>query len=190
MSPCLFVASNRKVLIVFWESVVLLVVSLFATQAIAQITGTADRATGSARTMLKQSSGSPAADFFVALNGSDSWSGTLPAPNSKQTDGPFASIARAQIAVRNLIHTHPNRPIIAMIRQGNYSLPLSPTNPGTLSFTTSDSGTSQTPVIWENYPGEVPMVSGGEPISALGLTWTNPAGNLWQVRLPANTQSF
>jgi hypothetical protein len=187
--PCCLSASNRKILIAFFEFVVLAVI-LFTNQSVAQVPSTANQATGHTLRTLKQAPNNPTADFFVAPGGNDSWSGTLPAPNSRHTDGPFASIARAQIAVRNLIHNHPNRPIIAMIRQGNYSLPLSPTNPGTLSFTTSDSGTSQTPVIWENYPGEVPMVSGGEPISALGLTWTNPAGNLWQVRLPANTQSF
>lgn len=36
------------------------------------------------------------ADFYVATNGNDSWSGTLEAPNSDKTDGPFASIERAQ----------------------------------------------------------------------------------------------
>jgi hypothetical protein len=199
MSPCFLVASNRKVLIVFLESVVLLVVSLFAIQAIAQISGMAGRTTGSVRMTLKQAAGNPAADFFVASNGSDSWSGTLPAPNSQHTDGPFASIARAQIAVRKLIQSHPHRPITVMIRRGVYYLPLSPTSPGPLDFTPSDSGSSAMPIVWENYPGEVPIVSGAETIKkgtkqinrhGLGLTWINPSGNLWQVQLPANTQPF
>ena len=42
------------------------------------------------------------ADFFVAPDGNDSWSGTLAAPNTDRTDGPFASISRAQDAVRTL----------------------------------------------------------------------------------------
>jgi hypothetical protein len=134
----------------------------------------------------------PTANFYVAPNGKDSWSGKLAAPNAASTDGPFASVAKAQIAVQSLISTHPNRPIVVMLRQGSYYLPLSPTNPGTLKFTELDSGTAQAPVLWENYPGETPIVSGGEPIGAggLNLTWTHASGSLWTVRLPANTQPF
>ncbi len=132
------------------------------------------------------SGGQGNADFYVGPNGSDSWSGTLDCPNGANSDGPFASIAQAQIAVRKLIPTHPSRPIIVMIRQGTYYLPLSATSPGMLNFNSSDSGTSQMPILWENYPGETPVVSGGEPIEG----WTNSSGNLWQVRLSANTQPF
>ncbi|ALG73970.1 hypothetical protein VY88_19585 [Azospirillum thiophilum] len=38
--------------------------------------------------------------FFVATNGKDSWSGKLAAPNADGTDGPFASLAKAQAAMR------------------------------------------------------------------------------------------
>jgi hypothetical protein len=132
------------------------------------------------------SGGGGDADFYVGTNGSDSWSGTLECPNAANSDGPLASIAQAQIAVRKLIQTHPNRTLTVMVRQGTYYLPLSPTSPGMLNFTASDSGTSQMPVIWENYPGEMPVVSGGEAIEG----WTNSSGNLWQVELPPNTQPF
>jgi hypothetical protein len=47
-----------------------------------------------------KSSRTAKADFFVATNGSDAWSGKLAAPNSAKTDGPFASVPRAQAAVR------------------------------------------------------------------------------------------
>ena len=83
--------------------------------------------------------------------------------------------------MRKLIQTHPSRPIVVMIRQGVYFLPLSPTGPGMLNFGTADSGTSQMPIVWQNYPGETPTVSGGEAIEG----WTNVSGNLWQVQLPA-----
>ena len=33
--------------------------------------------------------------FFVATNGNDLWSGRLPAPNRKGTDGPFATLPAA-----------------------------------------------------------------------------------------------
>ena len=186
MSPYLLIAANRRVLCSFAARVALVLIGLLSIQSIAQVNG-------------KVPPGKLTADFFVATDGNDSWSGTLPAPNSADRDGPFASIARAQVAVRKLIESHPNRPIVVMIRQGIYYLPLSPTNPGTLNFTSSDSGTTQMPVTWENYPRETPTVSGAESIrtgtqqinrTGLGLTWTNPSGNLWQVRLPANTQPF
>ena len=38
--------------------------------------------------------------FFVSTDGDDRWTGTIPAPNPAQTDGPFASLARARDAVR------------------------------------------------------------------------------------------
>ncbi|MCL5103264.1 MAG: hypothetical protein M1133_04010 [Armatimonadetes bacterium] len=34
------------------------------------------------------------ADFYASPKGRDSWSGKLPTPNSRRTDGPFASMER------------------------------------------------------------------------------------------------
>ncbi|HHK41194.1 MAG TPA: hypothetical protein ENJ50_02150, partial [Planctomycetaceae bacterium] len=36
--------------------------------------------------------------LFVAPNGNDQWSGTLPSPNDSKTDGPFATLQRARDA--------------------------------------------------------------------------------------------
>jgi len=128
-----------------------------------------------------------AANLYVAVNGNDQWSGALPAPNADNTDGPFASLAMAQSAVRNLISANPGQPLSIMLRSGTYYLPASPTSPGTLNFTSADSGMANALVTWQNYPGETPVVSGGTPLSS---TWTNVSGNLWQTPLPANTQPF
>ena len=130
--------------------------------------------------------GHGSANFYVATNGNDSWSGTLDCPNLGNTDGPFASLARAQAAVEAVLQNNPSAPIGVMVRDGVYYLPLSPTNPGTLSFTASDSGTATLPVSWTNYPDEVPVVSGGVPVT----NWTNVSGSLWQTTVPANTQPF
>ncbi len=134
----------------------------------------------------------PFADVFVSPQGNDAWSGTLPAPNAVHTDGPVASVARAQAALRELHKTNPDRPRTVMLRTGTYYLPLSPTAPGTLAFTAADSGTTTYPVTWRNYPGETPVISGGEPIGkgGLGLYWKQVSGALWQVQLPAATQPF
>jgi hypothetical protein len=132
------------------------------------------------------------ADFFVATNGNDSWSGRLEAPNPSHTDGPFASIVRAQAAVRALAKARPNHPITVMMRGGTYYLPLSRTESGTIRFSARDSGSARARIRWVNYPGEAPIISGGVPVGkgGLNLTWTPVAGHLWQVRLPANIQPF
>ena len=150
---------------------------------------------GMASNAVTVNTGAPAvstADIYVAPNGQDSWSGTLPAPNSSYTDGPFASVARAQQAVRALRKASLGLPLTAMLREGTYYLPASPTSPGTLTFTQEDSGTATAPVTWENYPGETPVISGGKPIGTggFGLAWTHVADSLWQVQLPAGTPNF
>src|ERR1041384_5505605 len=105
------------------------------------------------------------ADFYVSLQGKDIWSGTLKSPNSGATDGPFASIARAQSAVQQLKAANPNTPLTIMLRGGIYYLPLSP-NQGTLSFTGADSGTNGAPITWTNFPNETPVINGGIPINS------------------------
>ncbi len=135
---------------------------------------------------MAQDSNSPGTTFYVATDGNDSWSGKLPAPNQNDTDGPFASVARAQLAVESLLQDHYGASITVMVRNGTYYLVMSPTNPGTLNFTSSDSGTASSPVTWENYPGETPVLDGGFPISG----WTHVSGALWQASVPSQTQPF
>lgn len=122
--------------------------------------------------------------FYVATDGNDSWNG-LYATHTGGNNGPFASLAKAQVAVEALAQT---QAVTVQVRGGTYYLPLSPTNPGTLVFTAADSGSSSYPIVWENYPGETPIVSGGVAIGTggLNLTWQNVSGNLWKVQLPAN----
>jgi hypothetical protein len=118
--------------------------------------------------------GALAADFFVAPppTGSDGHSGTVSAP--------FATIARAQTAVRAILSNPQGRtnPVIVMIEDGTYFQ----TQP--LSFTTADSGKSTLGVIWQNYPGEAPVISGGMQISL------KQNGTQWQATLPSTTQYF
>ncbi len=121
------------------------------------------------------------ADYFVATNGNDSWSGTLAAPNSKNTDGPFATIAKAQTAAQTLIVNANGRttPITVQIRGGNYYQQA-------LTFTAADSGTSTLGVLWENYPNETPVLSGGMVVTG----WFNTTGNTYQLSLPTSTVYF
>jgi hypothetical protein len=133
----------------------------------------------------------PGSTFFVAPNGNDAWNGDLSAPNANNSDGPFASLSRAQIAVQKAA-----KPAMVIVRNGTYYPVLTAATAnsysGTLKFTSADSGSSSgAQIIWQNYPGETPVVSGGvpansDPISGAGLNlqWTN-SGNLYQAQLPA-----
>jgi hypothetical protein len=131
--------------------------------------------------------GGGTADFYLATDGNDAWSGSLAAPNGSNSDGPFASVARAQQAVQGVLQNPQGRttPIVVQIRQGAYY------SSQTLTFTSADSGTSHLQVDWENYPSETPVISGGMQLgSGAGFTWQNVSGNTWQLSLPASTQYF
>lgn len=117
-----------------------------------------------------------AADFYVAPNGRDDWSGTLPKPNRKRTDGPFASLERARDAVRQFKRQQPDRrqPIVVNVRGGYYFL----NKPFLL--TPEDSGTATAPVIYTAYPGERPVFSGGRRLTG----WKLDEKGRWQLTLP------
>jgi len=150
----------------------------------------------------------PQADFFVAPNGNDAWSGRLPESNASGTDGPFATLTRAQQAVRELKASvyQPKKPpiekrwigsphelgegkdILVLIRQGYYEL----TAP--LEFTQDDGGErceTDLPsgafeyhklkdyyVTWAAFPGETPVISGGKRVT----NW-QPRGKKWVAKV-------
>jgi uncharacterized protein (TIGR03437 family) len=117
--------------------------------------------------------------FYVALNGNDFWSGTLASPNSTNTDGPFASIDRARAMVQAISKAGLSQ-VSVQIRGGTYYLPA------TQMFTAADSGSAAMKVVYQNYPGESPVFSGGVRVT----NWTNAGGNKWTTTLPASTQYF
>ncbi|WP_042695584.1 right-handed parallel beta-helix repeat-containing protein [Azospirillum sp. B506] len=85
--------------------------------------------------------------FYVATNGNDSWSGRLAAPNADGTDGPFATLDRAQAAMRatGIRDTY--------VRGGTYAMAR------TVTLTAADNG-----VRIMAFPGETPVFSGGERV--------------------------
>lgn len=116
---------------------------------------------------------------YVSPLGSDAWSGKLPAPNLGGTDGPFQHISRAQAYVEALDKS--NVSVVAVqLRGGVYQL----TTP--LSFTSADNGSASTEIVYQNFPGETPIISGGMRVTG----WTNAGGNKWQTTLPAGTAYF
>ncbi|PTX94466.1 right-handed parallel beta-helix repeat-containing protein [Opitutus sp. ER46] len=100
------------------------------------------------------------ARFYVATDGSDAWSGRLAAPNAARTDGPFASLERAQSAVRA---AGPSGGVEVNVRGGVYARRQA------LRLEAADSGTGDHPVVWRAFPGEHPVLSG-----SVGLTRFDP----------------
>ncbi len=110
---------------------------------------------------------SPAsAAFFVAPNGKDAWSGRKAAPAGD--DGPFATVARARDAIRELrAKGAPKAPVVVLLRGGTYFLDAP------LVFTPEDSGTAEAPVVYAAYPRETPVLSAGRPVTG----WTRTTAN-------------
>lgn len=152
------------------------------------------------------------ADFYVSNHGNDNWSGTLAEPNAGKTDGPFATIKRAQHAVRELKlkvyfpkdepvekrwigSPHPlgtGKDILVNIRGGFYSLaePLvfSPDDGGERVETNLPTGAFEYHklkdhyVTYAAYPGETPVISGGTRVAG----W-NKDGRIWKARFDADS---
>jgi hypothetical protein len=110
------------------------------------------------------------ADYYIATNGNDTWSGKLAAPNKHNTDGPFATISRAQSAIRSVAQAESplQGPFTVAVRGGVYKL----ANP--ITFGPADSGTATSPVIYEAYTGERPVFSGGEVVYSGPVTEGKP----------------
>ena len=95
--------------------------------------------------------------YFVSPQGNDDWSGTLPEP-SNATDGPFKTLEKARDTLRNAMGKTGKRGGAVLIRKGKYEL-SSP-----LEFDETDSGSSEFPVVWQNYKGETVYIIGGKEI--------------------------
>jgi hypothetical protein len=115
---------------------------------------------------------SPAAIvFYVAPDGDDSWSGTQ--KDAVRDDGPFASLQRAQMAVREKVAEGTSEDITVFLRGGRYEIEQP------LIFTTRDSGSETVSVNWSAYPGELPVISGGKVVGG----WKKTEGDLWKADL-------
>lgn len=98
-----------------------------------------------------------AAVFYVAPDGNDSWSGTLPEANLESTDGPFATLQGARDATREL-RQGPEAlegAVQVILRGGVYRITE------TLELTQEDSGAAEAPVVWRSAPGEEVRLVGG-----------------------------
>lgn len=111
--------------------------------------------------------------IYVAPDGSDQWSGHLAAANAQRTDGPLRSLLAARDAVRRARTAGQRGPVTIRLRGGTYFLDAP------LVIEPVDSGNAETPVVFEPYENERPVLSGGRPITGFRQN-----GSLWEATIP------
>ena len=99
------------------------------------------------------------ADFFVSPGGRDTWSGRLPEQRAEGGDGPFATLARARDAVRELRRTVRDRDVVVAVRGGTYRIGR------TVVFSRADSAPPGAVTRYVAFPGETPVFSGAVPVT-------------------------
>ena len=119
--------------------------------------------------------------IYVATDGNDAWSGTLPAANAGKTDGPLRTLATARDLIRALRAGRPlTEPVRVLLRKGVYPLDEP------LVLEPQDSGTEACPITYAAYPGEKVIVSGGVEVTGWkkgeGGVWTAPLPGAWDLR--------
>jgi hypothetical protein len=113
---------------------------------------------------------SPGPVFYVSPVGSDADPGTI--------DRPFETLERARQAVRQVIATM-HADVVVYLRGGRYQLQ------STFSLDQADSGRSGFNVIYQSYPGEMAIVSGGRIVTGWvrdGLRWKAFVGRAERTR--------
>ncbi len=108
--------------------------------------------------------------FYVATNGSDTWSGKLAQPNESRTDGPFATLEKARDAARMVARG--SSPARIIIRKGAYYLDKP------LALGPQDSNLS-----FSAYPGEKVVISGGKLITGFSEVVVN-GGKMLAADIP------
>jgi len=111
-----------------------------------------------------------AAEIYVSPNGNDADPGTV--------DKPVASMTRAQELARA---ARSSGPVTVYLREGTHYL-KSP-----LVFTESDSGTSVSPVSYQAYEGEKPVLSGGRLLT--NLDWKPYTNGIMQASVQGDLQT-
>ena len=128
--------------------------------------------------------------FYVATNGDDSWSGRLPTPNARRTDGPFATLHRARDAIRELKKQgkFPKGGVVVEVLGGIYEL-SSP-----IELTAEDSGLPNAPIIYRARKGETVRLLAGKRVTnwrkvidpaVLNRFEENVRDKVWQADLKA-----
>ncbi len=108
-----------------------------------------------------------AADFYVSPTGDDAAAGTV--------ESPFASLQRARDAVREWRRGESGAGAVTIhVADGRYEL-CEP-----LVLESQDSGTSDSPVVYQAQPGARPVFSGGRVLGG----WQAAEDGLWTTHVP------
>ncbi|HZG56690.1 PA14 domain-containing protein [Paenibacillus sp.] len=105
-----------------------------------------------------------ATSIYVSPNGSDS-------TGNGSLSNPYKTIAKARDAVRTQIAGGMTSDVTVYLRGGTYAIE-SP-----IQFHEADSGRNGYKVIYTNYPGEQPVISGGQAITG----WQLHSGNVYKA---------
>jgi hypothetical protein len=125
------------------------------------------------------------ADFFVSPSGDDRWTGIDPEPASNGKDGPFATIERAQMAVREHLRQYPGKDVTVWLRGGTLFLK------DTIVFSPQDGHPGRGWVSYKAFQEEKPVLDGGADLSgwkrveSSSLAFPeNVRPHLWTTRIP------
>ncbi len=94
--------------------------------------------------------------IYVSPDGNDEWSGTIGEPNENKTEGPIATIQKALDKVKEIRSSEMGEKTIKIILRDGVYLINKP-----IVITTEHSGKENAPTVFENYPNEKPVISGG-----------------------------
>ena len=107
--------------------------------------------------------------FWISPSGSDTNTGTKEAP--------FASLPRAQEAVRRSLRQHPNVDVRVILDGGVYRLQRP------LKLTSLDSVGEGHAVVYRAAEGAHPMISGGERVPGSAWSLYDRKANVWRARV-------
>jgi hypothetical protein len=126
--------------------------------------------------------------YYVAQNGDDKWSGERATPAKDKSDGPFATIQRAQRAARKHLRKKQSPTVRIEIREGTYFLKkpivLTEKDSGWFSMRKFAQEEEHHPLVFAGYKRERPIISGGRRIE----NWTvgeHKGLGVWKAKLPS-----
>jgi hypothetical protein len=97
-------------------------------------------------------------ELYVSPQGDDRWSGALSVPNADKMDGPLATLEGARERLKVLRKETRTDRVTIFVRKGNYRL----NRPFVLG--PLDGGGADVPVVYQAFPGEVPVITGARPM--------------------------